>query len=74
LTLLPETLPDDTDEDLNFDEKEKLERSKLKEIDSMYLINQEEDDELFLFRGMNKQKQKNNEVYAPLKSPYINLG
>lgn len=75
VTLLPD-VPDETDEDLGFDEKEKLERSKLKEIDSMYLLNSDkEDDEYNIFRGVRKPNQKaNNESFAPLVSPYIHMG
>ena len=35
----------------------------------------DEDDEMMLFRGMSKQKQKHNDQsFAPLVSPYIHLG
>lgn len=63
---------DSMDENLDFDEHEMQERQNLKEIDSMYLINQEEDDELFIFRGIGKVKQKQNaETFPNMISPYI---
>lgn len=61
-------------EDLGFDEKERFDNKKLKEIEKDYLIDADDDDELFLYRGIgkNKTKQKANETtFMPLKSPYI---
>ena len=69
-------VPNETDEDLGFDEKEKQERNKLKEIDSMYILNSEDDDEYNIFRGVRKPagKNANQESFAPLISPYIHNG
>ena len=64
------------EEDLGFEDFEKQERNKLREIDNLYLINEKDDDEMFLFRGAAaKQKPKTSgEFYEPMVSPYIPAG
>ena len=73
-----QTIANDADsdqEEIFFDEQERKEREFQKQIDSMYLINNEEDEELFIFKGLgstSKVKTKQNqETFAVLKSPYI---
>ena len=60
-----------------FGEKERTEQKLLEDIDQMYLIDENEDNELFTLQGLkkrqHKQKQAPQEEIAPFRSPYIVL-
>jgi hypothetical protein len=69
-TLLPKS--DASSDEFDFEQKEKKHKQELKEVDLMYLINDDRSEDDFLGRGAkatNKGKQHQN--LAPLKSPFI---
>ena len=63
---------DSSDDDLDIDEKERIQKKELEEIDMKYLIGDDQlEDDVLVSKAANKNKQKVQDDLKPLVSPFI---